>query len=369
MARVLHTFEPPDGGVAEHVVQVVRGLVARGHDVVVAGPRESPFYPELERTGAEVHRLPMRRSYDRPQDELAALRELRGLLRRGRFDLAHCHSAKAGVLGRLAARRTGVPAVYSPHGLPFVGPVSAARRRFATSVERRLARATAAYLFVSDAERRFAREAGVGTGRPMHVVHNGCAAPAPDAVARPELAGDGPLAAMVSVLRPAKGLEAFVDAAGAVLRGVPDARLAIVGDGPFRDAVVARVRERGLEGEPRFSLVGWRPPMAENLLALDVFALPSEMEAFPVGLIEAMACGVPQVASAVGGIPESVTPDTGVLVAPRDPDALAAALIALLGDPQRRARMSEASRARHAERFTLDAMVDGVAAVYETVLA
>jgi glycosyltransferase involved in cell wall biosynthesis len=339
--------------------------------VVVAGPRESAFYAALDAAGVESRRLPLGRGYGRPQDELAATRALVALLREGRFALAHCHSAKAGVVGRIAARRAGVPAVYSPHGLPFVGPVSTARKHFATFTERRLAGSTAAYLFVSEAERRFALEAGVGAGRPMHVVHNGCA---PDDGGPPDealraLAGDGPLAAMVTVLRGAKGVEAFIDAAPDVLARVPDARLAIVGDGPMGAEFAARASARGLDDEPRFAMLPWRPPMARHLRALDVLALPSEMEAFPLSLVEAMACGVPQVASDVGGIPEAVVPETGVLVPPRDPARLATALAGLLADPARRAKLAEGSRARHAAHFTLEQMIAGVAAVYDGVLA
>jgi glycosyltransferase involved in cell wall biosynthesis len=370
VARVLHTFEPPDGGVAEHVVQVCAGLAARGHEVVVAGPRETPVYAPLEAAGVRCERLPVGRGYERPQDELRAVRQLTGLLRGGGFDLAHCHSAKAGVLGRVAAARAGVPAIYTPHGLPFVGPVSARRRAFGVFAERRLAGRTAAYLFVSDAERRFALAAGVGARRPMHVVHNGSAAAdatPPDTALTAHAAGH-PLAAMVSVLRPAKGIGTFLDAAPAVLAAVPGARLALVGSGPEHDTFSARVRANGLDTEPRFAMLPWRPPMAAQLEALDVLTLPSEMEAFPVSLVEAMAHGVPQVASDVGGIPEAVTAETGLLVPPRDVAALGDALIALLGDPERRARLGEGSRLRHAACFTLDRMVDGVEAVYEKVM-
>ena len=371
MARVLHTFEPPDGGVAEHVAQVAAQLGRFGHDVTVAGPREALVYPAFEAAGVPVHRLPIGRGYGRPQDEARAVRELVRLLRAGRFDVVHCHSAKAGVLGRLAAAATRVPAVYSPHGLPFVGPVSAKRRAFGIAAERALAPLTAAYLFVSDAERRFALEAGVGRRRPMHVVNNGCD---PDTETPPDdrlvaHAGGHPIAAMVTVLRPAKGIEAFIDAAPAVLAAAPEARLALAGSGPEHDRLAAQVRDRGLDAEPRFAMLPWRPPMAGHLKALDVLVLPSEMEAFPMALVEAMAYGVPQLASDVGGIPEAVTPETGVLIAPRDPVALADALGGLLADPERRARLSAASRARHAERFTLDHMVGGVARVYESVLA
>lgn len=371
VARVLHTFEPPDGGVAEHVVQAALHLGEHGHEVLVAGPRETAWYAPLQAAGIPVHPLPVGRGYGRPQDELSALRALTALLRAERPDLVHAHSAKAGVLGRLAGRRARVPAIYSPHGLPFVGPVSGRRRAFGIAAERALASRTAAYLFVSEAERRFALAAGVGRGRPMHVVHNGCAAPAdvtPDPALRAHAAG-GPLAAMVTVLRPAKGVEAFLAAAPAVLERVPQARLALVGDGPEEQRFAELIREHGLDAQPRFAKLPWRPPMAAQLAALDVLVLPSEMEAFPMSLVEAMALGVPQVASDVGGIPEAVTAQTGVLVAPRDPGALADALAALLADPERRARLSAASRARHAEHFTLEHMVGGIARVYESALA
>src|SRR4051794_27948085 len=110
MARVLHTFEPPDGGVAEHVVLVATQLAALGHEVVVAGPRETAAYDALEGAGVRCERLAIGRGYGRPADEVRAVGALTALLRDERFDLAHCHSAKAGVLGRIAAGRAGVPA-------------------------------------------------------------------------------------------------------------------------------------------------------------------------------------------------------------------------------------------------------------------
>ena len=101
---------------------------------------------------------------------------------------------------------------------------------------------------------------------------------------------------------------------------------------------------------------------------LDLFVLPSAWEAFPIGVLEAQAYGVPQVAADVGGVGEAVVPDTGVLVPPRDPVRLAGAVVGLLRDPARRTAMSSASRARHADRFTVERMVRETAAVYDRVL-
>ena len=122
MARIALVCEPPDGGAAEHVAQLARGLGAHGHDAVVFGPEA--FAPALE----GVVRLPFRRDYGHPREDGRAfamlLRELRG------FDLVHAHSAKAGVLARLAGWGAWRPVVYTPHGFPFVGEMREARRVF-----------------------------------------------------------------------------------------------------------------------------------------------------------------------------------------------------------------------------------------------
>jgi glycosyltransferase involved in cell wall biosynthesis len=167
----------------------------------------------------------------------------------------------------------------------------------------------------------------------------------------------------VSALRRGKGVDVFLDAAPAILAAVPRAELVIAGDGPHREELQAHPNARLARWEP------YRPPASNHLRELDVYVLASSWEAFPIGPLEALACGVPQVVTEVGGTREAVVPETGLLVPPRDPDALAAAVVELLGDPERRARMRVASRERHATRFTVDRMVAGTAAVYDRVLS
>jgi glycosyltransferase involved in cell wall biosynthesis len=164
------------------------------------------------------------------------------------------------------------------------------------------------------------------------------------------------------VLRRQKRLDVLLAAAPAILAAVPEATVVIVGDGPEGPALRAAA-------DPRVVFAPYDPPAARRLRALDVYVLPSSWEAFPIGVLEALACGVPQVATDVGGTREAVVSATGVLIPPRDPRALAAAVIALLRDPRRRAAMAAASRARHAERFTVERMVAATAAVYDAVLA
>jgi glycosyltransferase involved in cell wall biosynthesis len=169
----------------------------------------------------------------------------------------------------------------------------------------------------------------------------------------------------VSTLRRAKRLDILLDAAPRILAAVPEATVHIVGDGPEGPAL----RAHPGAADPRVTFAPFAPPSARHLRGLDVFVLCSAWEAFPIGLLEALACGVPQVAFDVGGVGEAVVPETGLVVPPRDSTALADAVIALLRDPARSAAMAAASRARHAEHFTVERMVAGTAAVYARVLS
>jgi glycosyltransferase involved in cell wall biosynthesis len=279
------------------------------------------------------------------------LRELRG------FELVHAHSSKAGVLARVAGWASRRPVVYTPHGFGFVGEMREARRVFAHVVERLLAPPTAALIGVCAFERDLARASHLHP-RLLAVVHNG-SPPCGARAASPA----GPVVGTVSALRRGKGVDVFLDAAPQILEAVPDARLVIAGDGP---------QAAELRAHPSAGLVRWEPyhpPAANHLRGLDVYVLASSWEAFPIGPLEALACGIPQVVTAVGGTREAVVPETGLLVPPRDPDALAGAVIELLRDPARREAMAAASRARHARHFTVDRMVAGTAAVYDRVLS
>src|SRR3954453_4198395 len=163
MARIALVCEPPDGGAAEHAAQLVRGLGAPGAEPVL-------FAPEAFAPAVDYVPLTFRRDYAHPHEDARALvrlaRELRG------FDLVHAHSAKAGVLARLAGWSARRPVVYTPHGFPFVGEMREARRVFAHVVERVLAPPTAAIIGVCAFEHDLARANHIRP-RMLAVVHNG----------------------------------------------------------------------------------------------------------------------------------------------------------------------------------------------------
>ncbi len=355
--RVALVCEPPDGGSAAHVRWLARGLPAHGYEPVVVVPRNFVHLDELS-TLCEVVTLPFRRDYAHPHDELRVLARLLPVLRRTK--LVHAHAAKAGVLARMVARLVRRPAVYTPHVFPFIGEISGARRHFSLFVERALAPSTAALICVCEFERDVARQNRLRPHR-VTLVYNGCP-PCSDG----DLAEmpTGPIVGTVSVLRPQKALDSILDAMPAITAAVPDAKLVIVGDGPIEAKLRAHAVDLGLD----VTWLPFEPPPGRYLRSFDVFVLSSAWEAFPIGVLEAQACGVPQVVTAVGGTRESVVPETGIIVPPRDPAALAEAVIQLLRDPARRAAMSEASRLRHAQRFAVERMVADTAGVYDRVL-
>lgn len=393
MPRVLLTFEPPDGGVAEHVLQLARALPERGFDVELAGPREAEFVYGQVGPGVPIHRIDFQRGYGDPKADARSARQLARIVREGNYDLLHAHSAKAGVVARTVFAGRRPPVVYSPHCFPFIGDFGSGRRIFATTVERILAPATARILCVCDDERQQGLDIGIADRR-MRVIHNGSKVLPEGTGPLAELerfrGNDGVLVGSVAVLREQKRVDVLIDAAPAILAADPRARVAIIGNGPLEPELRARATSLGLAGEPRFAFFPFQPPAFSSLAALDIYVLPSSWEAFPIGVLEAMATGVPQVATDVGGTREAVvdgygraasraTPDapagttvegeTGLLVPPADHRALARAVAELIPDAARRQRMADASRARHASHFTLGTMADAIAAAYREVLA
>jgi glycosyltransferase involved in cell wall biosynthesis len=363
MARILMVTQPTDGGVFQHVAQLCEGLTERGHEPVVAGPlRERP--PGL---AAEVVPLDLMRAVAPAADAHAVAAAAR-LVRRMRPALVHAHSSKAGAVARLArVAFPRTPLVYTPHGYAFAGYFeSESERTRYRIVERALAPLTSLVLCVCEAERRLA--ATVGSERRTCVVHNGIAVPHPGVPHQSlaELRARGPVIGLVTLLRPGKGIETLVDALPEVLAAHPDASVAIAGRGPDRDQLEARARARRVAHAVH--LIGETVGPMPLLAGADVFVSASWAESFPYNVLEAMAVGLPVVGTDVGGTAEAVAHgETGIVIPPRDPQALAGAIRALLDDPPRRRALGRAGRRRVEERFTLDRMLEGTIEAYRGV--
>ncbi len=361
MSRILLCHQPTDGGVGRHISDLAIGLGERGYEVVLCGPAVPPGL-----TGRFAHaRLDLRREV-RPRPDLAALIRFARVVGAIRPDIIHAHSSKAGAVARLGRPlHPRVPVIYTPHGYSFAGYFSRPVERLAyRGIERALAPMASCVVCVCEAEARLARS--VGPSRRVRVIHNGIG-PAEDGpvdARLADLARRGPMIGALTLLRPGKGLETLIDAVPRVLASHPSAQVAIFGEGPDLDALRERARLRAVATSVHF--LGPSAAPLEALRGMDVFVHPSWAEAFPYVILEAMSLGRPIVASNVGGIAEElVDGDSGVLVAPRDEAALAGALVEMLDDPDRRARLGEMALKRVSESFTRARMVERFASLYD----
>ncbi|MFI5008832.1 MAG: glycosyltransferase [Solirubrobacterales bacterium] len=373
MPRALLLFEPPDGGSPEVVLNLALNMERHGWSALVAGPEEASIRARLEQ--ASVEYLPvshLTRGSGSPFKDLRALWSLGALLAREPIDVIHCHSSKAGVLGRLLGARRRIPVVYSPHCFAFLRDLGPLSRMAPAVVERLLAPLTSAYVCVCESERRAALRLPLVSSDRAHCIYNGV--PDPPADTGPEQAlldfkGDGMLIGAVTVLREQKRLDVLIDAIPAVLEQVPNARFAIVGNGPMQSQLQAQAAAAGLSDDPRFAFFSFTPPSGRYMSALDLYVLSSAWEAMPVGVLEALSWGVPQVVTSVGGTAEAVSEETGRLVSPKHPGALADAIVAMLRSPRLRASAQQASRARHRAMFDAERMVRETVDVYQSLLA
>jgi glycosyltransferase involved in cell wall biosynthesis len=357
------------------VLHLALGMESHGWGVAVAGPEQASIRPRLEEAAIEY--LPMRdftRGAHSPIAPLRALRHLDARLAEDPCDVLHCHSSKAGVIGRMVGARRGIPVVYSPHCFAFLRDLGTLSRAVPAVAERLLAPLTAACgcVGVGAAARAAALRLTPRAPDRAHCIYNGVPTPTPDALPEQALLdfkGDGLLVGAMTVLREQKRLDILIEAIPTVLAEVPNARFAIVGNGPLREQLEQQAAAAGLSSDPRFAFFPFDPPAERYLSALDLYVLSSAWEAMPVGVLEALACGVPQVVTSVGGTAEAVTDETGRLVAPKRPDELADAIVGLLRSRRLREAAGAASLARHRSMFDSERMVRETVAVYESVLA
>lgn len=326
---------------------------------------------------ATFRSLPWLKHPIRPAADLLAVFRLARLLRRARIDLLHTHSSKAGILGRLAGALARVPAVvHTVHGWSFNDTQGAAVRRFYVTLERAAAKRTDRLVFVSEADRREGEALGIGDASRYVVLRSGIErdafVPAPGARERARSAlGYADSEIVVGTLACLKAQKAPLDFVGAAaVAGARDPRLRffVAGDGELRAEVEAAIAAGGLEGTVR--LLGWRRDAADVLAAMDVFLLTSRFEGLPRAVLQAMAAGVPVVATAVGGTPEVVDDGrTGRLVPAGDPEAAGEAVAALAADPGLRHRLAGEAAARLGEEFDIRGMVRRLDRLYGDLLA
>lgn len=293
------------------------------------------------------------------------------LLRRERPTILHSWMFHANVPGRVIGRLAGVPIIItSRRNVEIGGEMRERLLRWTAGLDDKV-------IAVCELARRAQIERTHAAPQNVVTVHNGldvaefgtlnpeARATTREAFGIPPTA---PLVGSVGRLHPQKDFATLLKAMVCVRDRLPDAHLLLVGDGDLKPELVSQARS--LELAQTVTFAGHRTDIPEILSAVDLLVLPSLWEGLPNALLEAMAAGLPVVATAVGGTPEVVVDGvTGFLVPPRDPQALADAILRLLRDPELRQRMGEAGRARVAAHFSIEQMVHKTEALYEQLLA
>lgn len=368
--RVCHVIHDLRPGGAEHLLVDLAG-VARQHGIEMAVVAPMSLRPgghasELRAAGVEVVSLQLKTRWD-PRGAARLRRELTRL----QPDVVHAHLKHADLLAARSAPQLGIPFVSTLHVIEDqVGGLSRLKRRVATRARLRHAALT---LTVSDAVRDWYLSMSGAAPCTVATLHNGVAdlpifdehhraAVRAEWGATPEVV----VAVTIAVLRPGKGIGDLLEAAAALPAGSP-LRFVVAGSGPEEPVLLRQARELGVLGD-RVLFVGFVGDVAELLDGADLLVHPSHRDALPTAVLRGMAAGLPVVASDVGGTPEIVTDEVGLLVPPGDPVGLRSTLEALVADPDGMRWMGKRARERYESEFSLDRWAERLRSLYDRVL-
>lgn len=350
------------GGAQWMCANLIRGLRSKGWDVDVACYPDGWLDQQMTQAGVSVFALPHMCRPLHPFKDLQTIGDIHRLLKKGEYQLVHCHSSKAGLLGRLTAWINGTPSVFTAHGWGFKPGVPFVRRWLVWLSETLMALLSARIICVSHYDTLLARKYHVASQKTLITIHNGLEEQAQ--LAMPERQPAKLI--MVARFQEPKDHSLLLRAFAAL--DAPHVELFLVGGGPQMTAAQELARE--LQILDRAHFLGDRIDVPDLLADSQLFVLLSRYEGLPISILEAMRAGLPVVASDVGGISEEVQDGiTGFLVPAQDVQAATGALQTLLDDPQLRSEMGTAGRAKFLNEFTVERMLVQTEQVYKQILA
>lgn len=370
------------GGAQENTLLTAAGIgQIPGYEVQLVSGADDGAEGELSVTNQGISRFTIIREMRRninPVVDAVALWKLYRFMRQEKFDIVHTHLAKAGILGRIAARMAGVPiVVHGLHGMVFNDYQTWAVNRAYWAMQRLVDPLTDHYVTVSTVVTDMAVDAGIGSRRNHTTIYSGMEldwfiAPGLEAEQAREKWGIPAAAKVVGTIArmvPVKGYDILFDAIPAILRDHPDTYFLLVGDGPLKEELLARAKRMGFAERVVFCGLVPREEIPSALAAMDLMAHPARYEGLPRVLVQALAMGKPCVAFDADGTREVVvTGETGYLIEPGDSDAFAAAVNELLSDPERRQSLGKAGRKRVDPAFRVETMVSETDRVYQELL-
>jgi glycosyltransferase involved in cell wall biosynthesis len=332
----------------------------------------------LEKFKDNVIIVPSLKRNINPLWDCLALIKLYLLFRKERFDIVHTHTAKAGILGRIAAYIAGIPSIiHTPHGHNFYGYFGPIMSKFIVIMEKFVGRFTNKIIVLTELEKRDFLSFKVKNPVDIEVVPLGLELgefskleriSKEDKKREVGLAYNDRIVGMVSRLEPVKGPHYFIEAAAKVVNLFKQVMFLVVGEGSLRLKLETKAQELGLKDRIKF--LGWRQDALEIISILDILVQPSLNEGVGMVLLEAQSLGVPVIATNVGGIPEVVKDGvTGILVPSQDANSIAKALNYLLGDEKEREGMGREAKRWVKDKFSSHKMIKEIAEIYEGVFS
>lgn len=347
-------------GATKVMLELGSGLCRAGHAVISVSENDGDPVAEWQKRGIPHHWAPLNQDHKTPQRFFRSLITVTRLARSEKIDLIHSHHRWSSLIAGCAARWLGIPLITTCHNIPE------GKRALSFWGDR--------IICVShDSARYLERECDVSASR-IRVVHNGISIPDESMGCEiPAGAGDFSRPAdtiwitHIGRLSPEKDQQTLLLAMKNVVVEFPNARLRFVGTGPLEANLKTMAQRLRIEGCVEFT--GEVDHVPALLRKSAVFVLCSLTEGLPISLLEALACGTPVVATAVGGIPEAIQDGfTGCLVPPRDPARLAAAILSILSDKPGAQKMAMNGHGVFLEKFTVERMVQATEAVYRETL-
>lgn len=358
--RVLQAITSGEaGGAQSHVLALCEALQGDVDLSVAIGSGGGGVLAErLSALGIGVHPLHETRNSTNPLQLARAARELERVIALVRPDIVHAHSSFAGAAARIAARRCGVPCVYTVHGFGFKREARSPAREAAWLGEMLLARSTARMICVSEHEAVLARRLPLRQGA-VTVIHNGL----PDVAFRSNPAREPASVVTVARLAPPKRADLLLEALHMEAAPPP---VEVIGDGPLRDALQVQASRLGLT---RTKFSGNVADVPRRLAQHTIFVLLSDHEGLPMSILEAMRAGMAILATRLPGVEELVTHGESALLVENDAHAVANALELLLRDAALRTRLAGEARARYEREFDAHTMAARVLDVYRSIAA
>lgn len=351
------------GGAQIHVKDIACGLKNSGHKVYLITGDKKNIHSEIEENDIQlINSENLIRKLNIVSD-IKVVIEIRKLLKEIEPDIIATHSSKAGIVGRVAGWTLGIPTIFTAHGWSYTDGVSKNKKRFYILIERVIGRISSGVITVSEYDKQLALRHKVLPEKKMYKIHNGVYDI--EKVKNTRSSDEIPTIIMVARFAPPKKQLWLLK----VLTQIEhiEWKVAFAGDGPLLQDAQNYVESVGL-GD-RVSFLGNRQDIPELLHRSHLFALLSDWEGLPLSILEAMRCGLPIIASDVGGVKEAVIQSgNGYLIPKSDYKELQNRLIELLTNPSLRLKMGERSRQFYEENFTFEKMYKETLTYYERVI-